>query len=163
MVDEMYDVLRNRILTAKPTDIGLEPAPNEIWGVLTEMRLLKGVATLVALADGTVSLYFSDGRGFIGLGPHPGPRRVGQELIALAQSFVDAFSPTTHFPLPELGFMRFYLLSGACVLESEAREDDLGRGGHPLWPLFQKANELTAEIRAVQANPTAESDRSRRW
>ena len=157
MVDEIYNIRRNRILVAKPADIGLEPTPNEIWGVLTEMHMLKGVATLVVVADGSVSLYFSDGRCIAGLGPYSGPRRVGQELIAFAQSFVDAFSPTKHFPLPELGFIRFYRLSDGGVLESEVREDDLG--GNPLWPLLQKANELIAEIRAVKAKPVAESDR----
>jgi hypothetical protein len=88
MVAEVYAGLRNGLLTAKAETTGLKPAANEVWGVMMEIGYSKAVASLVAVADGTVSLYFSNGGGIIGLGPHPGPQCVGKELIVLAQQFV---------------------------------------------------------------------------
>jgi GNAT superfamily N-acetyltransferase len=40
---------------------------------------------VVAIADGTVSLYHSSGGGVIGAGAHDGPRRAGQALLSVAQ------------------------------------------------------------------------------
>ena len=42
------------------------PLRPDVWGVLMELGLEQGVATMVAFADGTVSLYFSGGGGIIG-------------------------------------------------------------------------------------------------
>jgi hypothetical protein len=162
MVDDAYAGLRNKVLTTKPAEIGLQPAPDEIWGVLVETALPEAVVSLVAIADGTVSLYFSNGSGIIGLGSHPGPQRVGRELIALARQFADRFLPTTRFPLPEQGATRFYLLSGAGVLEAEAQEDDLGHRRHPLSPLFYKGQELLSAIRIVEEQRSAASDSAER-
>jgi hypothetical protein len=113
MIAEVYAGLRSELLITKAETIGLKPAVNEVWGVMMETGYSKGVASLVAVADGTVSIYFSNGGGFIGLGQHPGPQRVGKELIVLAQQFVAQARPTTNFPLPQPGFTSFYLLCGS--------------------------------------------------
>jgi len=122
---------------------------------MLEAGYSKAVASLVAVADGTVSLYFSNGGGIIGLGPHPCPQRVGKELIALAQQFVAQASPTTSFPLPQSGITSFYLLCGTGVLVAEAKTDDLGRGHHRLSQLFHKGQELISEIRVIEEKRSA--------
>jgi hypothetical protein len=146
----VYVGLRNQLLTAKAETIGLNPAANEVWGVMMEARYSKAVASLVAVADGTVSFYFSNGGGILGLGPHPGPQRVGKELIVLAQQFVGQARPTTNFPLPQPGITSFYLLCGSSVLAAEAKTDDLRQGRHPLSRLFDKGQELISEIRVIE-------------
>lgn len=144
------------ILSPAPKDIGLKPKPNEVWGVLMETGHPKAVVTLVALADGTVSLYFSNGGGMLGLGGHPGPRQTAQSFLMESQRFSEQAQPTTTFHLPKPTFTRFYLLTGTQVLTVEAKEDDLGYGRHPFSPLFHKGHELITEIRKVDSKPRAE-------
>jgi hypothetical protein len=144
-----YTDLRNMVLTTKPETLGLMPTASEVWGVLMETGHPDGVASLVVLADGTVSLYFSNGGGIIGLGPHLGPQRIGKELLASAQRFTMLANLTKDFPLPRPTFTRFYLLTGSGVLAAAAKEDDLGYQRHRLSPLFHKAHELISEIRIV--------------
>jgi len=148
-VAEAYARLRNMILTTKSEYVGLKPAAGEIWGVLMETGYPEAVVSLVALADGTMSIYFSNGGGIIGLGTHPGPQRAGKDFIALAQSFSRYGSVTKNYPLPRVSNTRFYFLGRSDIITVEAKEDDLGNGRHPLSPLFHKGHELISEIRAV--------------
>src|SRR5258706_16318880 len=145
-VAEVYAGLRKMIFETKPANIGVK---EPVWGVLMETGYPKAVATLVALADGTVSLYFSNGGGLIGLGPHAGPKRAAQTFLASAQKFSTQLQPTGSNPLPKPSNTRFYLLTGNGVLTAEAKEDDLGNNRHPLAPLFFSGQELIAEVRAV--------------
>jgi hypothetical protein len=149
-VADSYAGLRNMVLTTKPELIGLHPRENEVWGVVMETGYPSAVVSLVALADGTVSMYFSNGGGIIGLGPHPTPHRIGQELITLSQKFSSFAAATKAFPLPRISYTRFYLLTGAGVIFVEVKEDDLGNGRDVLSPLFYKAQELISSIRVVE-------------
>ena len=149
--EPMYTRLREMALRVAPGDIGLMTpiAGDEVWGVLMETGYPEAVATLVALADGTVSLYVSTGGGIIGLGPHDGPRRVAWELLGLAPLFLKYCRAATSFPLPARGHVRFHLLTGHGAVSAEAPEEGLGGGGLPLSPLFLKAHELIHQIRLV--------------
>ena len=51
--------LRNRALAAKANDFGIDAAalPNGVWGIVMDTRYPAGPATVVALADGSASLY----------------------------------------------------------------------------------------------------------
>jgi hypothetical protein len=73
---DVYRDLRQQVLTLDPAKIGLPSSDkNQIHGVLMETGYPEAVATLVTIADGTVSLYFSNGGGIIGVGQHEGRER----------------------------------------------------------------------------------------
>lgn len=149
-VAEVYSGLRNMVFSMKPDSVGIKlNEPSRVWGVVMETGYPKAVASLVALADGTVSLYFSNGGGIIGLGPHDGPHRAAQSLLTASQQFTEQVKQTMSYPLPEPSYTRFYLLTGNGVLTAEAKEDDLGNNRHALSPLFYKGQELISEVRAV--------------
>ncbi len=156
-VAEVYSGLRNMVLSTKPDSIGVQlKDTNQVWGVVMETGYSKAVASLVALADGTVSLYFSNGGGIIGLGPHAGPHRAAQSLLAASQQFATQTQPTKSYPLPRPSYIRFYLLTGNGALTAEVKEDDLGNNRHPLSPLFYKGQELISAIRVVDQQRRAE-------
>ena len=156
-VAEAYSGLRNMVLSTKPDSIGVKlKDANEVWGVVMETGYPEAVASLVALADGTVSLYFSNGGGIIGLGPHAGPHRAAQSFLAASQQFSKQVQPTKSYPLPKPSYTRFYLLTGNGLLTAEAKEDDLGNNRHPLSPLFYKGQELISEVSAVDQKLRAE-------
>jgi len=155
-IAEAYTGLRNMVLTTKPGTLGLKPSAGEVWGILMETGYPEAVVSLVALADGTVSIYFSNGGGIIGLGPHPGPQTAGRAFISLAQQYSRCATSTEKYPLPKSAYTRFYFLSGSGVRTVEANENDLGSGRDQLSPLFHKGHELISEIRAVDEKLRAE-------
>jgi hypothetical protein len=133
----VYLGLRTMVLASKPATFG-----DGIWGLLMETGYPNGVATLVALADGTVSLYYSRGGGILGLGPHEGPRTAAAELLDFAPAYTQYCQSTDEFPLPHLGHTRFYVVVGSAILTTDATESDLGNRRHALSPLFHKCHEL---------------------
>lgn len=155
-VTEVYSGLRNMVLTTTPESVGVEPGVNEVWGLLMETGYPKAVVTLVALADGTVSIYFSNGGGIIGLGPHPGPQKAAEALISLAQHYWREGSATEKHPLPTPSHTRFYLLTGGETRTLEAKEEELRYGRHRLSPLFRQGHQLISEIRSVDEQRRAE-------
>jgi hypothetical protein len=147
-VADVYRDLRQKVLAVDPSSLGLAPAgPGGVWGLLMETGHPKAVATLVALADGTVSLYFSNGGGIIGIGQHEGPRQAGEALLKFAPRFLAHAVPTKAYPLPREGFTRFYFLTGGGIATAEADEGSLAGDRSPLSPLFRKAHEVITQAR----------------
>ncbi len=145
---DVYQNFRQRVLTLNPSEIGISPsASRPIWGVLMETGYPEAVVTLVTLADGTVSLYFSNGGGIIGVGEHQEPRKVCNEFLSLAPRFLGQASSAKNFPLPAEGYVRFYFLTFKGILTVEAKENDLGNNLSLLSPLFYKAQEVIAQAR----------------
>jgi hypothetical protein len=156
-VAEVYSGLRTQVLTIKPTDIGLtREGSGAVWGLLMETGYPEVVATLVALADGTVSMYFSNGGGIIGVGQHDGPRKAAAELLVAAVGHKPECVAVDAYPLPKNGMVRFYLLTWDGVLAAEAVEEDLGDGRSRLSPLFHKAHELISAVRLAEEQTRAE-------
>jgi hypothetical protein len=149
-VADAYQGLRLQALNLKPAEIGLTPSSNRMCGILMETGYPEAVATLVAIADGTVSLYFSNGGGIIGVGQHDGPRKAGIELLSTAEQFLQQAKPTKVFPLPEVGRTRFYFITFEGVFTIEAGEEDLGGNREPLSPLFHKAHEVITQARLAE-------------
>ncbi len=150
---DVYRDLRQQVLIAPPEKIGFTPtADNKLWGLLMETGYPEAVVTLVAIADGTVSLYFSNGGGIIGIGEHENARKASNDLLAAAPKFIVQASLTKDFPLPSEGHARFYFLTSDGTYTVEAKEDDLGYNRSPLSSLFYKAQELITQARIVEQN-----------
>jgi hypothetical protein len=103
-VADAYSGLRNMVLRTKPDSVGVKlKDAKEVWGVVMETGYPEAVASLVALADGTVSLYFSNGGGIIGLGPHAGPHRAAQSFLSQPHSnFLSRRTRPRTTPCPSL-------------------------------------------------------------
>ena len=100
--------LRNMILSTKPDSIGINlKAPSEVWGVVMETGYPEAVATLVVLANGTASIYFSNGGGIIGHGSPTGPHRAGQLLLESSQQFTKEMKPTKSYAMPAPSIKNF--------------------------------------------------------
>lgn len=154
-VADIYRGLRNKVLTLDPAQIGLSPSDtNQVWGMLMETGYTDAVATLVTIADGTVSLYFSNGGGIIGVGEHDGPLKASNSFLSLASKYIQYAKPTQQFPLPKEGKTRFYFLTYDGIFTVENREDDLGNERLPLSPLFLKAHEVITQARIVDDHLT---------
>jgi hypothetical protein len=147
--DQIYLQLRNRILTLKPSEVGLYPskAAPHVWGVLMDTGYTVGSATLVSLADGTTSLYYSTGGGMLGSGEYSPVSKASMEFVAQAENHLHHAVLSNEFPLPEVGQVRFSILTYTGILVCDAPEITLASGEHLLSPLFQKAQATIEQLR----------------
>jgi hypothetical protein len=112
-----------------------------------ETGYTEAVVSLICLADGTTSLYFSNGGGVIGGGQHQRVRGAADKLIALADAQADVLHVTETYPMPAIGRVCFYARTFDGLRAAEADEQDLGRGRHALSPLFHASHAVIAAVR----------------
>jgi hypothetical protein len=101
--------LRDRLLHTSAKEAGVEPVRG-VWGVIMERGYAKGVATVVALADGTASLHLSNGGSVVGGKEYPPARLAARRFCEQAADSLDQTLATHEFPRPAQGRVRFYVL-----------------------------------------------------
>jgi hypothetical protein len=114
-----------------------------------ETGYAEAVATLVSFANGSTSLYFSNGAGMIGGGEHESVANASRLLVATAERYLEELIPTDTFPLPAVGKVRFAVLTFAGSLTAEADEVVLNTGTHCLSPLFFTGQEVLTRLRLI--------------
>jgi hypothetical protein len=132
-----------------PAEAGILPSAGlpHVWGVLAEMGFPNGSVTLVSLADGTTSLYFSGGGGIIGCGGHAAVAAASRVLVEEAERHLGATVPTVSCPLPTAGRLRFYLLTYEGKRTAEAGQEELAAGRHALADLFRRSDDVVTQVR----------------
>jgi hypothetical protein len=149
-----YLELRSLVLHLDPAEIEV---PDGEWPgasvALMEMPVGDATATIVAVADGTVSLYTSTGGGTIGAGEHLSARRAGHRFLQAAADSAPWMTPTTDFPLPSDGHIGFHVRTPQGDVTGEASEEALRGRRHRLAPLYLAGQDLITEIRTVAERP----------
>ena len=149
MSAEPFAQLRARVLYVDPAGLRIDRTPSGLFGLVTEMGFAEGVATLVTISDGTVSVYFSGGGGVIGAGSHLGPRRAAETLLDEAPRFLSRATPAREFPLPAAERVRFWFLTFDGVLGAEGETAALEENRSGLSKLYSLAQDLLTEIRVI--------------
>jgi len=117
----VYSGLRSQALSTNRFDVGVSPAEGALaWGTLMETGYDGATVTLLALADGTTSLYFSSGGGVIGGQAHETVRRANAEFLAQTNHFLAQLVPCETFPIPEADHTVFYVLTDPGILTGGA-------------------------------------------
>src|SRR4051812_27827824 len=111
----------------------------------------RGTSTLVALADGTTSLYLSSGGGIIGGGRHARVAAATRDLLAVVQRrWPDlAVAGGTALPATDRVVLRA-LAYGGQHRAVDADEDDLGHGRHPFSEIFVAGHAVITELRLIE-------------
>ena len=112
-----------------------------------DMEFAEGAATLLAVVDGSVSLYTSTGGGVIGAGEHPSVRQPAMKFINIAEQYFEEFTKTTDSSLPAPGRIRFYLMTFSGTFTGDFDENTLGEGHHKLSKLFYAGHEVISAMR----------------
>lgn len=148
----VIDGMRSMALNIKAEEIGLnrENFPNEVFGILMETGFEKGSFTLLVLADGTTSLYFSNGGGIIGAGTYETVRKASSVLLSAANHFRVRTKPISSYPYPAPGEVNFYLIGYSGVTGYVGKEEDLGENGDPLSQLFHASHMVISELRQIE-------------
>ncbi|OGN98894.1 MAG: hypothetical protein A2Z71_07750 [Chloroflexi bacterium RBG_13_50_21] len=146
-----YLLLRSRILSLNPDEMGLAPT-NEtphVWGIVTETGYDVGSATLISLADGTTSLYFSTGGGMLGSSEYIPLAEAAKALVAQAEILFEQMTSTIELPLPEVGTVRFTILTYTGNFSTEAPLKILSTGQHSMSSLFTLAQATLEQLRLL--------------
>jgi hypothetical protein len=145
--------LRARVLQLKPQDIGLhDPAECPVvWGIVIDTAYPDTVASLVALDDGSVSLYVSDGNGCVGCGSQQEVRWAAADLLQLAERALPLTAPTADLSMPRAGQVRCYLLTPNGLHLVEAPYDDIAKIDERLGVLYFAGQRVIAAIERVGA------------
>ncbi len=152
---EVYIGMRGSVLGLKDEDIS-ELKGKAVWAVLMETGHDGAAVTVVAVAEGTASLYFSNGGGMIGLGEHDNVRTAAFALVKGAELQLEHMKKTGKFPVPMPGETIFYVVTPGGVFTYSAKEDDLGNKRDKLSPLFYEGHELITQMRI--ANERSQAD-----
>ena len=110
----------------------------------------QAVATLVGVADGTTSLYFSNGGGIIGAGNHAAVADANARWLEAGVAVLQQLSTVTDPPLPAEGMTQFVAVTRTGLRGDGAPEDELGEGQHWLSPLFFAAQDVITQIRLAE-------------
>jgi len=151
-MDNPVDVIRRlraQAFAIGPADLELAPTPSRprVWGAIMELGYPTGIATLLSLAEGTTSLYFSNGGGIVGAGEHANVRDAAEVFLDVMEAHLAELSPVEETPTPRIGRVRFYARTFEWTLGAEATEDQLGQKLHPLSPVFFAGHTVIAAIR----------------
>ena len=150
-VAEVYADLRRQVLALTPEQLGdAVPADASVLAMLMETGYPEAVATLIAVADGTTSLYFSNGGGVIGAGTHDAVADASQRWLHASAGALSELSAMTDPTLPAVGDTQFVAVTRDGVRGLVAPEDDLGEGRHRLSPLFHAGHDVITQIRLAE-------------
>lgn len=141
--------LREQALRITASDLDLSPTSERphVWGAIMELGYPTGIATLVTLAEGTTSLYFSNGGGVIGAGEHEAVREAAETFLDLVEAHRGHLLLVEGVPTPRIGRVRFYVRTFEGTLGAEATENELGGNHHPLSPVFFAGHAVITAIR----------------
>jgi hypothetical protein len=147
-----YSALRAQILNWKCPQVS--SSSPDISGnpcaVVMDWAVKSGVATVVAISDGSASIYYSSGGGSIGGGyARPALRDAASHAVSIASKFLDGMQLTDNFPLPEGGGVIFYIVTGKGVFTAKASVELLSTNRHPLSELGNSMQTIITEYRIL--------------
>ena len=148
----LFEGLRKQVITLKLDKIGIDPKKykNQVYAILMETVYGDVTASLVSIADGTTSLYFSNGGGIIGAGEYSNVKKAALKFIVKSEEYLKSAKLTTVFPLPKKGEVKFYLISKKGIYTYTASENKLGNRKDKFSELFYAAQYVISEIRKTQ-------------
>jgi hypothetical protein len=144
--------LREMALNASADQIGISipEGGHGVWGVVADISMKGGSATVVAFADGTASMYWGTSGGIIGAQSHEKVRESARAAVGAMESCAAQMRPSGIHELPRPGYVRFYAHSRNGLLSSdELVADSLASGTGPMSGCFSSVNDLITELRQL--------------
>jgi hypothetical protein len=148
----IFGELRRAVLTLDPAT--LDVPSDEAWTsaavAVMELGTVGGSATVVTVADGTVSLYLSSGGGVIGAGEHAAVAAAARHFRELTAESLGLLRAVDDVPSPPVeGQVAFIALVGEGRYVGTAPESAIRSGRHPLADLYAAGQDVLTEIRLI--------------
>jgi hypothetical protein len=127
-----------------------------VHSVLMDWRINIGIITVLAAADGTASIYLSNGGGYLGGGQKfPKIRQLAIYAVQSTASLFSHFQATETIDQPMAGDVFFYLTTKSEIRLAVAKEADLGSKECPLTPLGAIMQGIITQYRLNFPPPTS--------
>ena len=143
-LDEAMEVHRPQYKTLKELD------PNTVLGVVVDIGLQGGTATVAGFANGDARLFWNTGGGIIGdMRDYPAIAQAAKVLVETAQPIVTSLPVETTHPLALPQRIRFALLTPGGTHVADEAQDEVQKPSHRLYPLFLAMNDLLTQLRLL--------------
>ena len=144
-----YIDMRKMALTVTAEQLGFQIPEDSIkvYGIITDLDMGGGTATVVTYLTGDASIYLSSGGGFIGAGQHENVKKVTKEFVENGHLISFKGKQYENTDLPTNGNANFYFLSNSRntkITESIAKMES---GESEFSKLFADLNNVMTEIR----------------
>ena len=141
--------LRTLWLSTDPSKLDLRPTPvlSHVWGAAVEFRVGEAVVFLAAVAEGSVSMYFSTGGGVIGGGQHAAVRAAGQRFLETVETSLPQFEPRESFEPVRQERTSFIVQTYQGKLGADVLDVDVRRKSSPLAACYGAAQDLITQLR----------------
>ena len=147
----IFIALRDKILRGKAEDLNIQlDSVSLVWGVVTDIAMKTGSVCVVALINGSSSMYFSSGGKVIAGVDQENVRDAATRYTQMCYKSLPEMKQTREFPLPLTGEVSFYLLTNNGVYTSSAKKEDLVSGQNILSPMFFAANDLIKQFSIIK-------------
>jgi hypothetical protein len=133
---DLSAALRAQVFAIKATDVGVAARASNIYGAMIDTALADVVVTLVALIDGSVSVYVSDGTGCIGCGMHLDVRTAAAEFLQAAALTLPTSTLTQDHAVPAPHTVRCFLLTNEGVRSLQSSLQAAHRNDSPLGAAY---------------------------
>lgn len=152
-VAAIYMGLRGAVLSLDPSSVGIHPTPDmaNVWGLVMDWSLDRGVATIISLADGTTSMYLSTGGGSIGAGAHQAAAAASIKALHIAESMIDDFLPAQNAPVPAPARTALTLLTFSGLRRIEEDNTAFEKGTTRLSVVANAMQDVIHEIHLTEA------------
>lgn len=146
-----YYSLRSNIIHSIASGLSITDftPKNSVFGVIMDMTLSNGNATVSGFIDGNASIYWSAGGGVIGGIGHKHIRDAAKAFVESSDSFVDKLTLVQSCPLPKENWNSFYILTKRGILGGTFKKEKLSSRNHEFYPLFKSAHDLITQLRMV--------------
>jgi hypothetical protein len=145
--------LRGLFLHLTPAEVKLEPTQvlPHVWAAMMEWKLAKGLVSLVAIAEGSTSLYFSTGGGIIGGHSHESVRTANAKFLEAAERFLQAGAFVSRDnPLDAVdGAVNFVVRTFDGMSVARDTQKRIEKRESPLWPLYYLGHDVITALREV--------------
>jgi len=144
--------LRQMMLTTPPKEFGAKPTKEfpRVYAVLIDWPLRDElIATIFSSSTGAASLYTTSSFGIIGGEGHETVRAAAKAVVRASDRYFASASPTTEFPYPRDGRVRFYILTfdGVRVIDTDLAT--INDGTSKYAELFGLGQAVLTELRLV--------------
>jgi hypothetical protein len=144
-----YLDMRKMALTVTAKQLGLQIPKDSIkvYGIISDLDMDGGTATVVTYLTGDASIYLSSGGGFIGARQYKSVQKVTKEFVENGHLISFKGKQFENFDLPSNGNANFYFLSNmgqTRIIESISKMES---GESEYSKLFAELNNVMTEIR----------------
>ena len=141
--------LRLMALTTSAEKLGFKPEKDysKVYGVITDWNLDDQTASILAMKDGTASLYTTSTFGIIGGQGHDNVQKAAQECVKIAGQYYEKSTPVSNYPYPKHGKVNFFLLTHDGVRLCVGEEEGINNGRDQTTSLFEAAQNVLTALR----------------